>query len=73
MSSLPSMLMGLFFIVMIGLYFLPSIIAYKRRHRNFAALLALNILLGWTVLGWVCSLVWSLLKQNSSQQGVASA
>lgn len=71
MSSLPSMLMGLFFIVMIGLYFLPSIIAYKRRHRNFAALLALNILLGWTVLGWVCSLVWSLLKQGSSQQSVA--
>lgn len=62
MSSLPSFIMLVIMIVGIALYFLPSIIAYKRHHKNFTALLALNIFLGWTVLGWVGSLVWSLVK-----------
>jgi hypothetical protein len=41
-------------------YLLPSIIAAFRRHHNTAAILALNVLLGWTVLGWVVSLVWAV-------------
>ena len=40
-------------------YFLPSIIAWVRTHYNRVAILALNLLLGWTVVGWVVSLVWS--------------
>ena len=49
-------------IVCLGIYFLPSIIAYRRGHKNFLALLALNIFLGWTLFGWVGALVWSLLQ-----------
>ena len=40
------------------LYFLPSLIG--RNKRNSGAILALNLLLGWTVVGWVVSLVWAL-------------
>ena len=43
-----------------AVYLLPSIIAAFRRHHNTAAILALNVLLGWTVLGWVVSLVWAV-------------
>jgi hypothetical protein len=43
-----------------ALYILPSFIAFKRRHHNRAAILGLNILLGWTVLGWVAAFVWAL-------------
>ena len=43
-------------------YFLPSFIAILRNHKNKLAILLLNILLGWTVLGWVGSLVWSVIK-----------
>lgn len=46
--------------VLFGAYFLPTIIAFKRGKRNRGAILALNLLLGWTVLGWVISLVWAL-------------
>ena len=47
-----------------GLYFLPSIIAAtsKPKHRQVDAIVALNLLLGWTLLGWVAALVWSLTK-----------
>jgi len=41
-------------------YFAPSIIAKVRGHRNFPPILVLNFLLGWTGLGWVGCLAWSL-------------
>jgi hypothetical protein len=41
------------------LYFLPAIAAYERRHRNAAAIFLVDLLLGWTVLGWIVALVWS--------------
>jgi RsiW-degrading membrane proteinase PrsW (M82 family) len=44
----------------LAIYFLPSLIARKRRHPQGNAILALNFLLGWTFLGWVAALVWSL-------------
>ena len=43
-------------------YFLPSIIAITREHKNKLAIFLLNLLLGWTVLGWVSSLVWSVTR-----------
>lgn len=52
-------------IVIIGLlgfifYFIPSYIALKRHKRNKLAIILLNLLTGWTVIGWVVSLVWSV-------------
>jgi hypothetical protein len=41
-------------------YFVPTIIAYSRQKTNRAAILAVNILLGWTFIGWVVALVWAL-------------
>jgi hypothetical protein len=43
-----------------GIYLLPTIIASVRSHQQVAAIAALNILLGWTLLGWVIAFVWSL-------------
>jgi hypothetical protein len=45
-------------------YFVPSLVAFrhKHRHHNAVAILALNPLLGWTLLGWVAALVWALTK-----------
>ncbi len=47
-------------ILIIGalVYFLPSILGHEKR--NAAAILALNIFLGWTVVGWVVALVWAV-------------
>jgi hypothetical protein len=42
------------------LYFLPAILAFGRSKRDAVAILVLNLLLGWTVIGWVISLVWAL-------------
>ena len=53
----------LIFIAMLGfgalLYLLPAFIAAVRRRPNTAAILVLNLFLGWTFIGWVGALVWS--------------
>jgi len=41
----------------IVLYFLPTLIAVNRRHYETARIFALNLLLGWTVFGWVIALI----------------
>ena len=40
-------------------YMLPAAIALMRGHQAIAIFL-LNLLLGWTVIGWIIALIWSL-------------
>ena len=44
------------------IYFLPVLIALLRHHKNKLAIFLLNLFLGWTVIGWVSSLVWSVAR-----------
>jgi hypothetical protein len=37
-------------------YFTPTIVARLRKHHQRGAILAVNLLLGWTVIGWVVAL-----------------
>ncbi|MEK6257180.1 MAG: superinfection immunity protein [Planctomycetota bacterium] len=52
---------GLLCVVLIGLlfYLLPGAIAILRGHHNAFAILLLNVLLGWTFVGWAVALVWA--------------
>lgn len=44
----------------LALYVLPAFVAYQRDHQSKGAILALDVLLGWTALGWIVALVWAL-------------
>ena len=46
----------------VAIYFIPTIVAYKSEHDNKTAILCLNLFLGWSLIGWVVSLVWALKK-----------
>ena len=50
------------FILSLAFYFLPTIIALARGHKNALAIALLNLFLGWTFIGWVVSLVWAVTK-----------
>jgi hypothetical protein len=54
------MTMGL--LLILGVYFTPWIVAVLLSHRNKYAILALNIFLGWTAIGWILALVWALTR-----------
>ena len=45
-------------LVIIG-YFFPVIIAAKRGHKNATPIFLVNLLFGWTGLGWLWCLIWS--------------
>jgi hypothetical protein len=55
---------SVFFLPFFGLgfviYFLPTILAFARNKRDTAAILLLNLFLGWTMIGWVVALVWAV-------------
>ena len=53
--------MIIFLAVAVAIYFIPNFVATARKHPNANAIFALNLLLGWTVIGWVGALVWSLM------------
>ena len=64
LALMPSAPEAAIFLLFIGLpmYFLPAIIG--REKRNARSLLALNVLVGWTFIGWVGALVWALLRDG---------
>lgn len=46
-------------LTILALYALPSIVAFKRKHKSKMAILIVNLFLGWTLVGWVIALAWS--------------
>lgn len=49
------------------IYFLPSFIAYTRKNINFTAILLVNLFFGWTFVGWIGCLIWSLVTLQQPQ------
>lgn len=45
--------------LVLAIYFLPSLVATLRKHHQAGAIFVLNLLLGWTLLGWIIALVWA--------------
>jgi type VI secretion system VasI family protein len=54
--------------LIIAVYFLPSIIAAARYSSRMGAVFLLNLLAGWSVLGWVLALAWALTSSTSTLQ-----
>ena len=50
-----------FGLVSLALYFLPTIIVLARRKKNVLGPILVNVLLGWTVIGWIAALIWALV------------
>ena len=53
-------------LVLVVLYFLPSIIAWDKNRQKFAPILVTNVLLGWSGLGWVIALIWAFNSNGKS-------
>jgi hypothetical protein len=48
------------YVVLVCLYFIPSIVALTRKCKASAGgIIVLNLLLGWTLIGWIVALVWA--------------
>lgn len=58
----------LFIVIVLTIYLMPTFIAAANAKRNILAIGVLNVLLGWTVLGWLICLIWALLKDSQAPQ-----
>ena len=58
-------------VVIAVLYFVPTVVAHVRWHRNKNAITVMNLFLGWTFIGWVAALVWASTSntENESKSG----
>ncbi|EPJ9399625.1 superinfection immunity protein [Enterobacter bugandensis] len=53
---------------LLAFYLLPSTNAFNRWHKDKKAIFALNLLLGWTAIGWIGSLIWSFTGPNLKKE-----
>ena len=53
--------------IVLGCYFIPTIVAFGRKHPQRGPILALNFLLGWSVIGWIAAFIWSLVSPPPPQ------
>lgn len=51
--------MAILLVAALFLYFLPAIVGSIREKDNQLAIFILNLLAGWTFIGWVIALVWA--------------
>ena len=58
----------IYIIFVLLIYFLPTIVAWCRWHRNEYVIGMLNTFLGWTFIGWAIALVWAYFD-NTRPQG----
>lgn len=58
-----SVLFAILLIPFGAIHFLPTIIAGLRGARSVVGIFLLNLFLGWTVIGWVVALIWSLRNE----------
>ena len=59
------------FLLLTALYFLPSIIG--REKRDFAGIFLVNLLLGWTLVGWVVAFLWACCSDRPASAQYAPA
>jgi len=53
--------------VILGFYFLPCIVTAYRKVHSSAGIGLVNLLLGWTLIGWVVALVWACSAETEAQ------
>lgn len=52
------------FLALVTFYCIPIAVVYDLDHPQQKAIVALDLLLGWTFLGWVAALVWALTEKR---------
>jgi len=58
-----------FLFLALCIYLLPTIIGVERKHPSAGGIFVINLFFGWTLLGWVIALAWSVsgIPANSNR------
>jgi Superinfection immunity protein len=61
-----------FLLLLVALYFLPTIIAWARGVSSIGPIIAINVFLGWTFIGWVVALAMAVRSVPQSTPAPAA-
>jgi hypothetical protein len=50
------------------IYLLPTLIAFGREHPQRGLIVILNLIFGWTLLGWILIFLWAALGRVEADQ-----
>jgi len=54
------------------IYYIPSFLAIIRKRPDILKIFLFNMFLGWTIMGWILALIWSLQKADNNGDGSRS-
>ena len=57
-------------IVVIYVYFLPTFVASKRGHPQAVPIFFVNLFFGWSLIGWILTLIWAYSGNRSESQQI---
>lgn len=63
------MAMAMFGLIVAVIYFVPTIVAFVRKHPNRWLILLINVVFGATLLGWLGALIWAFSAVHRSATG----
>ncbi|OGG48945.1 hypothetical protein A3G63_01820 [Candidatus Kaiserbacteria bacterium RIFCSPLOWO2_12_FULL_52_8] len=46
-------------LILFVIYFIPSIVAFAKGKGDALLICLLNLVIGWTVIGWIACLIWA--------------
>jgi hypothetical protein len=52
------------FALVVAIYFVPTMIAYTRKHERKGTILLVDLFLGWTLVGWWFALIWAIIGKR---------
>jgi TM2 domain-containing membrane protein YozV len=58
-------------ILVLAAYFLPSIVGAARDYKG-AGIFFVNLLLGWTGIGWLAAFIWACVGRTTAEDRRAS-
>jgi hypothetical protein len=59
-------------ILVVALYFVPTIVAVVRKVTNQGSVAVINLFLGWTIIGWIVSLAMACRTSTLVRESVNS-
>lgn len=52
------------------LYFLPCFVCVMRDATNFGAVFIINLLFGWTLIGWIAAFIIACMSQTKTSAAI---
>jgi hypothetical protein len=62
---------SMFYTILLFFYFFPTLLAWRLGCKSAFKIFLVNLLLGWTLLGWLWAVIWAAVERFGKPSQVA--